>query len=116
MEFAGGRKHTFEWGPKSIFAIPLNTKHRHFNGRGREWALLVSTTDMPLFMNLIHNEEFVFNNGFDFLERAGEEKYYIGEGDQVECEDQDPRIHCLRLEEMKKNCVMPKMDKFNITQ
>jgi quercetin dioxygenase-like cupin family protein len=53
VEFAGGRKHAFEWGPKSLFAIPLNTKHRHFNGRGRERALLVSTTDMPLFMNLI---------------------------------------------------------------
>jgi len=83
VEFAGGHKHTFEWGPKSLFAIPLNAKHRHFNGSGREKALLVSTTDMPLVMNLIHNEEFVFNNDFNFLERAGEEKYYTGEGDLI---------------------------------
>jgi len=83
VEFADGHKHTFEWGPKSLFAIPLNAKHRHFNGSGKEKALLVSTTDMPLVMNLIHNEEFVFNNDFNFLERAGKEKYYTGEGDLI---------------------------------
>lgn len=83
VEFADGHKHTFEWGPKSLFAIPLNARHRHFNGSGKEKALLVSTTDMPLVMNLIHNEEFVFNNDFNFMERAGKEKYYTGEGDLI---------------------------------
>ena len=33
-------------------------------------------------------------------------------GDQIEYEDQDPRIHQIWLEEMKKNGVEPKMDKF----
>ena len=28
------RKRSFEWGPSSLFAIPLNAKHRHFNGSG----------------------------------------------------------------------------------
>jgi hypothetical protein len=35
-------------------------------------------------------------------------------GDQVEYEDQDPRIHKIWLEEMAKNNVVPKMDKFKI--
>jgi hypothetical protein len=35
-------------------------------------------------------------------------------GDQIEYEDQDPRIHREWLEEMKKNGVTPKMDKFNV--
>ncbi len=83
IEFADGRKHAFEWGPMSLFAIPLNARHRHFNGSGQERALLVSTTDMPLVMNLFHNEEFIFNDNFDFLERAGKEKYYNGEGDLI---------------------------------
>src|SRR5215471_14479772 len=48
LEFSDGRKKGFEWGPKSLFAIPLNAKHRHFNGSGRERALIVSTTDLPL--------------------------------------------------------------------
>ena len=33
-------------------------------------------------------------------------------GDQIEYEDQDPRVHQMWLEEMRKNGVTPKMDKF----
>jgi mannose-6-phosphate isomerase-like protein (cupin superfamily) len=83
VEFADGHRHAFEWGPRSLFAIPLNARHRHFNGSGKERALLVSTTDMPLVMNVFHNEAFVFENDFNFLERAGKEKYYTGDGDRI---------------------------------
>ena len=83
IELPDGTKRSFEWGPKSLFAIPLNTKHRHFNGSGRERALLVSTTDLPLVMNTFHNESFIFENGFDFTERAGKQSYYTGEGDMI---------------------------------
>ena len=53
LEFADGTKRSFEWGPRSMFAIPLNAKHRHFNGSGRKRALMVATTDMPLIMNIV---------------------------------------------------------------
>ena len=33
-------------------------------------------------------------------------------GDQIEYEDQDPRIHKIWLEELKKNGVTPRMEKF----
>jgi len=83
LEFSDGRKKNFEWGPKSLFAIPLNAKHRHFNGSGRERALIVSTTDLPLVMNTFHNEDFIFQTEFDFSERAGKNEYYSGEGDLI---------------------------------
>ena len=83
LEFSDGRKKSFEWGPKSLFAIPLNAKHRHFNGSGRERALIVSTTDLPLVMNTFHNEDFIFQTEFDFSERAGKNEYYSGEGDLI---------------------------------
>src|SRR6202166_1453526 len=83
LEFGGGRKRSFEWGPKSLFAIPLNAKHPHFNGSGRGRALLVSTTDLPLVMNTFHNEQFIFATEFDFNERAGKNEYYSGEGDLI---------------------------------
>ena len=83
VELPDGSKRSFEWGPKSLFAIPLNTKHRHFNGSGRDRALMVSTTDLPLVMNTFHNERFVFDNAFDFTERSGKESHYTGEGDLV---------------------------------
>ena len=81
IEAADGRKHTFEWGPKSLFAIPLNTRYRHFNGSGSEKALLVTTTSLPAVLNMFHNEAFVFDNPFSFEERMGQSKYFSGEGD-----------------------------------
>src|SRR5258705_12157207 len=42
-----GKKVTFEWGPNSLFAIPLNTTHQHFNGSGTGAARFVSSTNMP---------------------------------------------------------------------
>jgi quercetin dioxygenase-like cupin family protein len=83
LEFGDGRKRSFEWGPKSMFAIPLNARHRHFNGSGRERALVVSTTDLPLVMNTFHNDRFIFTNEFDFADRAGKNEYYSGEGDLI---------------------------------
>jgi quercetin dioxygenase-like cupin family protein len=83
LEFADGRKRSFEWGARSLFAIPLNARHRHFNASGQERALLVSTTDLPLVMNTFHNEAFIFQNDFDFGERAGKSEYYSGEGDLI---------------------------------
>jgi len=83
LEFADGSKRSFEWGEKSLFAIPLNAKHRHFNASGAERALLVSTTNLPMVMNVFHNEAFVFGNDFDFADRTGKKEYFSGEGDLI---------------------------------
>ena len=83
IELADGTKRSFEWGPRALFAIPLNAKHRHFNGSGSERALLASTTDLPLVMNTFHNERFIFNSDFDFNERGGRDGFYSGEGDLI---------------------------------
>jgi quercetin dioxygenase-like cupin family protein len=83
LELGNGRKRSFEWGERSLFAIPLNARHRHFNASGRERALLVSTTDLPLVMNTFHNAAFVFETDFDFTDRAGKNEYYSGEGDLI---------------------------------
>ena len=83
LEFADGKKRSFEWGPRSLFAIPLNAKHRHFNASGRERALLVTTTDLPLVMNTFHNDRFVFDTNFEFGDRTGKNEYFAGEGDLI---------------------------------
>jgi quercetin dioxygenase-like cupin family protein len=83
LELADGSKRSFEWGPHSMFAIPLNARYRHFNGSGQKRALIVATTDMPLVMNLFHNEKFIFDTPFEFAERTGKEGYFAGEGDLV---------------------------------
>jgi oxalate decarboxylase/phosphoglucose isomerase-like protein (cupin superfamily) len=81
VEAADGRRHAFEWGPRSLFAIPLNARYRHFNGSGSEKALLASTTNLPGVMKMFHNEAFIFDNPFRFGERAGPAKHFSGEGD-----------------------------------
>lgn len=83
ITYSDGTKRSFEWGPKSLFAIPLNARYRHFNASGRERALLAATTDLPLMMNLFHNEAFIFDIDYDFTERAGKQGYYSGEGDLI---------------------------------
>ncbi len=81
VEGPDGRKQTFEWGPRSLFALPLNARYRHFNGSGRERALLASTHDMPVVMNLFHNADFVFACDFPFPERLGAAGHFDGEGE-----------------------------------
>jgi oxalate decarboxylase/phosphoglucose isomerase-like protein (cupin superfamily) len=83
VETADGRKHSFEWGPKSLFALPLNATYRHFNSSGRERARLACTNNLCMMLNLFHNEEFVFQNAYQFPEREGSQKFFSGEGEFV---------------------------------
>jgi hypothetical protein len=78
-----GDKQTFEWGPKALFAIPLNCEYQIFNVSGREPARLSCTNDAPLTLNLYHNVDFVFDNPFAFSERMGAPNHYEGEGEHV---------------------------------
>lgn len=81
VEFADGSKRSFEWGPRSLFSVPINAKHRHFNGSGQSRALFVTTTNMPMIMNVFRNERFIFDTPFEFSERTGKSEYFSGGGD-----------------------------------
>lgn len=83
IETGDGTSHSFEWGTKSLFALPLNAKYQHFNGSGQERARMASTNDLCLVLNLFHNEEFVFSNPYHFPERDGRADYFSGEGDFI---------------------------------
>jgi len=81
IEFPDGRTRSFEWQPRSMFAIPLNIKHRHYNGDGQKRALLASVTSLPLLLKLFHNDGFIFKNDYFFDDRLGKDNYYDGAGD-----------------------------------
>jgi oxalate decarboxylase/phosphoglucose isomerase-like protein (cupin superfamily) len=71
-----GRKQIFEWGPWSLFAPPLNASHRLING-GREPVRFFAVTNAPLMMDVLHNEDFIFNCPYQFSDRyAGAEGYF----------------------------------------
>ncbi len=83
VESGSGRRHSFEWGEGSLFALPLNYRYRHFNTSGREPARFAAVTSLPLMLNAFHNEPFVFDNPFELPERLGEERYFGGEGEFI---------------------------------
>ena len=74
-------KQTFEWQRGSLFCIPLNAWHEHFNGSGTEPASLLSVTTAPLAMNLNPDHDFIFNNSkiFDAI-YTGQDEYFSAEG------------------------------------
>ena len=83
LELPDGARHSFEWGPKGLFAIPLNAGYRIYNGSGTGRALLACTHFLPLVMNLFHSEGFIFDNAFAFHDRLGDPKHYEGKGDFI---------------------------------
>ncbi|WP_281689642.1 hypothetical protein [Pseudonocardia thermophila] len=78
-----GAEVTFEWGPNSLFAIPLNVHHQHFNGSGQKPARYVASTNLPQVLNLYDDVDFVFGTAHDFPKRfAGEPDYFAPKGEQ----------------------------------
>jgi uncharacterized RmlC-like cupin family protein len=75
------RKQAFEWGPGSLFAIPLNANYRLYNASGIRPARVAMVTNAPTVMNLFHSDEFVFDNPFAFRDRfTSEANYFDGSG------------------------------------
>jgi oxalate decarboxylase/phosphoglucose isomerase-like protein (cupin superfamily) len=78
-----GQKITFEWNKGSLFAIPINCWHQHFNGQGSASARYVAVTNGPSVLNVYDDVNFVFNTNYDFKNRfAGEPDYFANKGEQ----------------------------------
>ena len=81
VETPGGGSHHFEWKAGSLFGIPLNAKHQHFNGSGTEPARYAAVTNLTLILNVFHDLDFIYDNPYAFGKRAGEDRYFRGEGE-----------------------------------
>jgi oxalate decarboxylase/phosphoglucose isomerase-like protein (cupin superfamily) len=72
-----GRRMHFEWQQGSLFAIPLNTRHRMING-SNEPAIFLAVTSAPLMIDLLHNLPFVLGSDYKFGDRFdGETDYFV---------------------------------------
>lgn len=65
-----GHTQVIEWGPGSLFALPMNARYRHRNASA-EPARFAATNDMRYLFNLYRSEKFVFNTSLQFAERHG---------------------------------------------
>lgn len=82
--YEGWPKLTFEWEPGSLFAIPLNAWHQHYNAEGHTSLRYLSVTTAPIVLSLYRNLEFVFNNSAVFPERYdGKSDYFSRSDDSV---------------------------------
>lgn len=57
---------SFEWGPNSLFAIPLNHRYVLHNSSGREPARFVSVNTIPIVYNLFRDPKFIFGCDWEF--------------------------------------------------
>ncbi len=76
------KKQAFEWGPGSLFGIPLNAWHRIINASSSP-ALLLAATTAPNIFNLIRDDEFVLNCPYDFLQRFDASDNYFKPVDDI---------------------------------
>jgi len=78
------RKMHFEWHQGSLFAIPLNTRHRMING-SNEPVLFLAVTSAPLMIDLLHNVPFVMGCDYKFDDRFdGQADYFRPTSDRTE--------------------------------
>ena len=80
----GGEKNLFEWQRGSLFSPPLNTWHKLFNGSSQP-AVLLAATNAPLLMDAYHNQDFMFNCDYRFVDRyGGSSGFFRGNGDRYQ--------------------------------
>jgi mannose-6-phosphate isomerase-like protein (cupin superfamily) len=77
------RKKVFEWSSGSLFAVPINARHRIVNAT-REPALLLVGTLAPNIMNVVQDYEFVFNCDYAFTKQFDESDDYFQPRDEIE--------------------------------
>jgi uncharacterized RmlC-like cupin family protein len=76
----GGRELSFEWGPRSMFAIPPNIRYRFDNMSGSEEVRYAMATDAPLLHKVFRDENFIFDNPADFSYRLSADAQVTGNG------------------------------------
>ena len=70
FEAPDGHTQVIEWGPKSLFALPMNARYRHRN-TSAEPARFAAISDLRYLFNLYRSEKFVFEMPLRFAERHG---------------------------------------------
>jgi mannose-6-phosphate isomerase-like protein (cupin superfamily) len=68
ITLSDGSRHNIEWGPKRLFAAPVNAHCIH-RASGTRPARLVALNDLRYLMGLYRNETFLFDNPTPFHAR-----------------------------------------------
>jgi mannose-6-phosphate isomerase-like protein (cupin superfamily) len=75
VETADGTMRTIEWGPRSVFAVPMNA--------GQDSARVAMVSDIRYLLQLYRSVDFLFANPTRFPDREGKPEHFSGKGDFV---------------------------------
>ena len=70
FQASDGNTRVIEWGPKSLFALPMNARYRHRNTSAQP-TRFAAINDLRYLFNLYRSEKFVFGTPLQFAERHG---------------------------------------------
>ena len=77
------RQNKVEWGEGSLFTVPMNVLHRHFNSDPAHPARLLAITTFPFMMQVFGNLELIHHLNFDFKDRYNGEPDYFTKTERV---------------------------------
>jgi hypothetical protein len=103
----------FAWKHGFMYTPPFWMFHQHFNTGPQPARYLATAVGGLRYPTTQANRISLLGAGGDDLPAVS--KSVKDGGDQIEYEDQDPRIHRIWLEDMRKNGAPPKMEKFVAT-
>jgi len=66
---SGGKGNQVEWGEGSLFAVPMNVLHRHYNGDSARPARLLFFTSFPFMLQVFGSQGLINDLNFSFNDR-----------------------------------------------
>jgi len=79
----GKNAQRFEWGEGSLFTVPLNAEHRHFNSDSANPARILAVTTFPFMLQVFGSLGFINGSDVDFPERFDSRSNYYADSKQV---------------------------------
>jgi quercetin dioxygenase-like cupin family protein len=76
--------HKVEWGEGSLFAVPLNAVHRHYNADSAHPARLLAITSFPLMLQLFGSLRLINDLPFEFTNRYDGSPDYFTKKKRIE--------------------------------
>jgi quercetin dioxygenase-like cupin family protein len=77
------KQQRVEWAEGSLFTVPLNVPHRHFNGDAAQPARLLAVTTFPFMMQVFGSLGMINDLKHDFTERYDARPDYYTDAKQI---------------------------------
>jgi quercetin dioxygenase-like cupin family protein len=81
--FGGGKGNKVEWGEGSLFAVPMNVLHRHYNSDSAHPARLLFITTFPFMLQVFGSKGLINDLNFNFSERYDGASDYFSSAQRV---------------------------------